>query len=318
MTGCRLVVLALSILHAVPLAAQPLLDAARKSDLEALDALLEAGADPNVKGMVGTALHILALKGSTAGAARLLDAGADVNAWSDQLGTPLLAATSGGGVHGKPDLRRSEIVALLIDAGAEVTRQTKNKDMSALHFATVAGDVASVALLIEAGADIDAVAMPLDQQTNTFETGLGNGPTSALHIAVKDGNTEIVRLLSDAGAAPKPAREVPSNGDVERGRIAFDRQCVACHTRSAQEKKLGGPTQGPTLGGVVGRPVASIDSYGYSDAMVDFGGNWDVDRLYSFILEPKLVVPGTNMTGLMPAEPADVADIVAYLRDEAR
>ena len=163
------------------------------------------------------------------------------------------------------------------------------------------------------GADVDAVAMPLDQHNKSFKTGLGNGPTSALHIARWSEQASVVERLRAAGAAPKPISGLPQPGDEERGRLAFEQKCAACHVLREGEEELGGPVQGPSLGGVAGRAVASVDGYAYSNAMTEYGGAWEADRLFSFILEPKLVMPGTNMTGLLPNDPADVANIVAFL-----
>lgn len=299
-------------LNAVSVAAQPLIDAARDSDVSEIEDLLASGSDPNVEGAIGTALHIASLRGDTEVAALLLGAGADANAQSDRLGTPLTAAVSGGGIYGKPNLRRSDIVELLIDAGADVNVQSP-EGMSPLHFAVVSGDEVTAELLIKAGADVDAVAMPIDQHNKSFRTGLGNGPTSVLHIALWSEQIGIADKLREAGAAPKPPTKSSLAGDPDRGRAVFLQQCAACHTRREGDQELGGPVQGPTLEDVIGRRVASVESYDYSSAMTDFGGRWDEGRLFAFVLEPKLVVPGTNMTGLMPLSSDTAADIVAFL-----
>lgn len=312
MTELRIAIVVLLLVCAYPMNAQPLINAARDGDVSALDTLLKAGADPNVEGPIGTALHIVSLKGQAASAERLLAAGADVNARSDRVGTPLLAAVSAGGIYGKPALRRSDVVSVLIDGGADVDAQTA-VGMSALHFAVVSGDEETIDLLLQAGADVDSVAMPLDQHNNSFKTGLGNGPTSPLHIAVWSHRPAVVEKLLVAGAKPKPVSEVPYHGDAERGRIAFNQRCSNCHTLQKDETELGKKVQGPTLGNVLHREVASVDGYAYSDAMTKFGGKWDVNRLYSFILEPKLVIPGTNMTGLMPLDQSDAVDIAHFL-----
>lgn len=130
MTALRALILSMLVLCSVQANAQPLITAARNGDTSALEALLEDGADPNVEGAVGTALHIASLKGDASAAALLLNAGAEVNAWNDRLGTPLLASLSAGGIYGKPSLDRSEIVALLIDAGADLDVETE-KGMTA-------------------------------------------------------------------------------------------------------------------------------------------------------------------------------------------
>jgi ankyrin repeat protein len=74
---------------------------------------------------------------------------ADVNAANKAGFTPLLAATKKG--HG-------EIVALLLNQGAEVKQATTNNRMTALHVAALHGHREVVALLLKHGADKSANA----------------------------------------------------------------------------------------------------------------------------------------------------------------
>jgi len=68
---------------------------------------------------------------------------------------------------------------------------------------------------------------------------------------------------------------------------------------------------GPHLDGVVGRAVAGVADFRYSDAMAAHGGDWTPEVLEAFLADPKGVIPGTKMTfaGLPKVE--DRANVVA-------
>ena len=99
-------------------------------------------------------------------------------------------------------------------------------------------------------------------------------------------------------------------GDAAAGEKVFA-QCKACH-----ENEKGVTRIGPTLKGVVGRKVASVDGYKYSDAMKAFGATgavWDEATLTKYLPSPKTLVPGTKMTFAGLKKPEDVANVIAYL-----
>ena len=68
--------------------------------------------------------------------------------------------------------------------------------------------------------------------------------------------------------------------------------CIACHAIGPDEPAL----EGPTLWGVVGRPVASAPDFEYSDALRKLGGRWDRDRLDRFLAAPQSYAPGAAMS----------------------
>jgi cytochrome c2 len=68
--------------------------------------------------------------------------------------------------------------------------------------------------------------------------------------------------------------------------------CLACHAFRYDEPEL----EGPPLWGVVGRAVASVEGYEYSDALRQKGGTWTRERLDRWIAGPAAVTPGTKMT----------------------
>lgn len=99
--------------------------------------------------------------------------------------------------------------------------------------------------------------------------------------------------------------------DPQAGQKVF-RKCRACHTI-----EQGGPNRvGPNLHGVLNRPVAGIDGFRYSDAMKQYGGEWTIERLDTYLEDPRKVVKGTKMvfSGLKDAE--DRADLIAYLKSQ--
>jgi cytochrome c2 len=68
-------------------------------------------------------------------------------------------------------------------------------------------------------------------------------------------------------------------------------QCIVCHTLSERETV----SVAPSLRGIVGRPVASVSGFAYSEAMTEFGGRWSEERLDRFLANPGAAIPGTTM-----------------------
>ncbi len=94
--------------------------------------------------------------------------------------------------------------------------------------------------------------------------------------------------------------------DVAKGETVF-KKCAACH------KLDGANAVGPHLDGVVGRAVASVEGFSYSDAMVAHGGEWTADEIFAFLASPKKDIPGTKMSFAGLPKPEDRANVIAYL-----
>ncbi len=156
---------------------QPLADAAQRSDWRVVRALVEQGADVNVRqGDGATALHWAAYWDEAEVADLLLRAGADVSAANDLGVTPLWAAAEN---------RSAAMVRRLLDAGANPNAALLSGETPLMTSARVgAADVARQ--LLEAGADV---------------TVTGGRSQTALMWAVAQRHPDVVEALLAHGAA---------------------------------------------------------------------------------------------------------------------
>ena len=108
---------------------------------------------------------------------KLSGKGADVNKADNRGETPLIKASV---------MNHVQVVRLLIAAGADTDSVThEHGGFSALHFAAAANHVEVARLLLDAGAD------------KSLKTLIGFPHRyNAVGLAVANGNTEIVELLS--------------------------------------------------------------------------------------------------------------------------
>jgi cytochrome c len=93
-------------------------------------------------------------------------------------------------------------------------------------------------------------------------------------------------------------------GEPEAGADLYNSVCKGCH----------GVSIAPTLRGVVGRRVASVESFaGYTDALKALRDQtWTAESLDKFLQGPTQFAPGTLMTQVV-ADARTRADLIAYL-----
>ncbi len=115
---------------------------------------------------------------------------------------------------------------------------------------------------------------------------------------------------ADAGAAEEEAPDFATllaEADIEKGAKVFGK-CKSCH-----KLEDGANATGPHLFNIVGRPVAGVDGFRYSDALKGLGGEWTPERLNEFLEKPKDFAPGTKMSFAGLKKIGDRAALVAYL-----
>ena len=132
---------------------RPLLHAAHLGAAEMVHLLLEAGADPNVKGSGYTPLGLTALDGYAQAADWLLQYGAFVEKTSDNGLTPLMNASL---------LNNVPVIQVLLRHGAQVDLEN-NAGRTALSYAAEGGSEQAIELLLKHGANVNAA----DKKFNT-------------------------------------------------------------------------------------------------------------------------------------------------------
>ena len=128
--------------------------------------------------------------------------------------------------------------------------------------------------------------------------------TVPVETAAASGGTEAAA----AEAGPDFAT-VMASADAAAGEKVFGK-CKSCH------KIDGSDSTGPHLNGVVGRAVASVASFSYSDGMKAHAAeapNWTPEALEHFLTNPKTAVKGTKMTFAGLPKVQDRANLIAYL-----
>lgn len=104
-----------------------------------------------------------------------------------------------------------------------------------------------------------------------------------------------------------------ADGDPAEGKRVFNK-CKACHELTQQKNKVG-----PHLVGILGRPVASVDGFKYSDALMkarESGLVWDEEKLAKYVVDPKGFLPGNRMAFAGLKKEKEVEDLIAYIKQE--
>ncbi len=174
-------------------------------------ALLEAGADPNIRSVSGTApIHLAVRQGQVEVVAALLAHGADPDLLDDSGRSALCRVLSQGG-PGELSPDRASMLQSLLEAGAD-----PNGPCRAFPIVVGGRQTGSLRMLLDAGHRIEhpgdqaissalaaaARAQPRDSEWLMLLLEAGADPNAAMKLAVDRGDEALLRLLLEAGADP--------------------------------------------------------------------------------------------------------------------
>ena len=99
--------------------------------------------------------------------------------------------------------------------------------------------------------------------------------------------------------------------DISEGRDLFLRKCIACHAFTCNK-------DGPTLGGLFGRKVATVKDYnGYTQDLRNSDIVWTGATLDNFFKNPGKLFPNSTMatTGIIE-DAVQRQNLIAFLKTE--
>jgi cytochrome c len=102
---------------------------------------------------------------------------------------------------------------------------------------------------------------------------------------------------------------------MTNGERQFARKCSVCHSLTEDGLRRAGPT----LAGLFGRKAGTSEGYLYSDTVATADIIWSdktIDLLFD--LGPDHYIPGSKMPMQRITDPADRADLIAYLRENTK
>ena len=147
---------------------------------------------------------------------------------------------------------------------------------------------------------------------NVYHVDSAHG--SAAHALPVAEEAEHANGVAETAAAEEMVASVSIDqlltvADAVKGKKIF-KKCGACHTTDQGGKNK----VGPNLWNIVGRSVAAIEGFNYSDAMASRGGSWSIASLNEFLANPKESVPGTKMSFSGVKKDRDRANVLLFLQ----
>ena len=122
---------------------------------------------------------------------------------------------------------------------------------------------------------------------------------------------EGVELEGEGAEAEQPIAFFLASADPALGEQVF-KKCAACHTAT----QGGANGLGPNVFGIMGKPLASVAGFAYSDALKSKGGSWTWDAMSEWLKSPKSFAPGTKMTFAGLSKPEDRANLMVWLNSQ--
>jgi len=122
-------------------------------------------------------------------------------------------------------------------------------------------------------------------------------PPAPVRISLEEGQTRVSALPAPYNAA-----------NYRDGQQIFG-QCASCHTLAAS-----GPGRaGPSLAGLFGRHVGTVEGFNYSPALRDADFVWGPEQLDHWLANPREFLPGNRMAFIGVRNETQRRDVIAYL-----
>ncbi|MBO6825104.1 MAG: cytochrome c family protein [Sneathiella sp.] len=168
--------------------------------------------------------------------------------------------------------------------------------MNSFELNKIAGAVLAGALTVVAINEFANIAVsPTIPETNAYAIDTGAEESTGTAAVAEEQGPSLAVLMASA--------------DPAAGEKIF-KKCASCH--SVEE---GGPNKiGPNLYGILNASKGHLDSFSYSSALLEKGGNWDYEALNAFLTKPKDYIKGTKMSFAGIKKDGQRADLIAYLR----
>ncbi len=147
----------------------------------------------------------------------------------------------------------------------------------------------------------------------------GIGKISNVVFDVKEQNVVAYKVEAPEGSTVEISAESSIDisaflaiGDIKHGEKIF-KKCAACHSVTPD----GGNKIGPKLWNVMFRPVASINDYKYSKALLDYKKEWSWGEMNGFLIKPSKWIKGNKMGFAGLKNEKDRASIILYLNENS-
>lgn len=135
------------------------------------------------------------------------------------------------------------------------------------------------------------------------------GYTIDVPEVAEGGATAAVATAADISA-------LYATADIAAGESYFSKKCAVCHNiEKGQPNKVG-----PQLYGVMGRAVAGLGDFSYSEAMknhASVASKWDWDAMNHFQWSPRKTVVGTIMAYAGTPKDQERANLIVYLNSKS-
>ena len=123
---------------------------------------------------------------------------------------------------------------------------------------------------------------------------------------------EGVEVEGEGGDSGPGLNTLLASADVAAGEKVFAK-CAACHTVN----QGGANGIGPNLYGTVGEAIGQgKGGFAFSEALKSKGGEWSFENLDHWLKSPREFAPGTKMTFAGLSNPADRANLIAWLNTQ--